>query len=94
MAERTSGTGAVWSFIAGAAVGTGLALLYAPKTGKEVRGRITDFSNDTVTKMKGYGNQAQDRIKSAYQSGREMFAEKKGELRGSMEAGEEPLGRA
>lgn len=26
------------AFLAGAAVGTGLALLYAPKTGKELRG--------------------------------------------------------
>lgn len=94
MEGKCAGTGAVWSFLAGAAVGTGLALLYAPKPGKDVRGQITDFSNDTVTKMKGYSSQAQDKIKSAYHSGRELFREKKGEMESSMETGEEPLGRA
>ncbi|GAB7025661.1 YtxH domain-containing protein [Geotalea toluenoxydans] len=94
MAEKCSGTGAMLSFLAGAAVGTGLALLYAPKTGKEVRGRITDLSNDTVSKMKGYGSQAQDKMKSFYNTGRDMFREKKEQMSATMETGEEPLGRA
>ncbi|ACM18794.1 hypothetical protein Geob_0425 [Geotalea daltonii FRC-32] len=94
MAEKCSGTGAMLSFLAGAAVGTGLALLYAPKTGKEVRGRITDLSNDTVSKMKGYGSQAQEKMKSFYNTGRDMFREKKEQMSATMETGEEPLGRA
>lgn len=94
MAEKCSGAGAVWSFLAGAAVGTGIALLYAPKTGKEVRGQISDFSNDTVTKMKGYSSQAQEKMKGYYNSGRDMFRQKKGEMTAQMETGEEPLGRA
>lgn len=67
---------------------------YAPKTGKEVRGRITDLSNDTVSKMKGYGSQAQDKMKSFYNTGRDMFREKKEQMSATMETGEEPLGRA
>lgn len=94
MAEKCSGTGAMLSFLAGAAIGTGLALLYAPKTGKEVRGRITDFSNETVSKMKGYGSQAQEKMKGYYNAGRDMFREKKEQMSSSMESGEEPLGRA
>lgn len=94
MAEKCTSTGAMLSFLAGAAVGTGLALLYAPKTGKEVRGQITDFSNETVTKMKGYGSQAQEKVKGFYNAGRDMFREKKEQMSSSMEAGEEPMGRA
>jgi len=76
MSEKCSSTGAMLSFLAGAAVGTGLALLYAPKTGKEVRGHITDFGNDTMSKMKGYCSKTQDKMKNLYNAGRDALKEK------------------
>ena len=40
------------SFVAGAAIGAGLALLYAPKSGREIREDIVDLTEDAVDKIK------------------------------------------
>ena len=50
--ERGVSAGTVFlSFLAGAAVGAGLALLYAPKTGPELRAKIKDLTDDAVDKI-------------------------------------------
>jgi len=40
------------SFVAGAALGAGLALLFTPKSGKEVRERLGDVTGGAVQKLK------------------------------------------
>ena len=51
--EHGTSAGTVFlSFLAGAAVGAGLALLYAPKTGKELREKIGELTDDAVGKIK------------------------------------------
>ncbi|SNB48037.1 YtxH domain-containing protein [Geobacter sp. DSM 9736] len=81
------------AFLAGAAVGTGLALLYAPKTGKELRDRISDMTDDAVDKIKTYVTEAQDKIKTTLDEGKELLKEKKSVLSSALEAGKEAMER-
>jgi gas vesicle protein len=81
------------SFVAGAAIGAGLALLYAPKTGEEMRGTITDFAEDAVDKIKEYTKEAQEKIKTAIEDGKEAIVEKKSVLASAIEAGREAMNK-
>ena len=45
-------------------MGTGLSLLYAPKSGKEFREKIGEMTDDAVDKVKNYATEAQEKIKS------------------------------
>jgi gas vesicle protein len=79
------------SFIAGAAIGAGLALLYAPKSGTEMRGTIADLAEDAVDKIKEFTKEAQEKIKTAIEDGKETIAEKKTILTSAIEAGREAM---
>jgi len=81
------------SFVAGAAIGAGLALLYAPKSGSEMRETIADFAEDAVDKIKEYTKEAQDKIKSAIEDGKDTIVEKKTILASAIEAGREAMNK-
>jgi gas vesicle protein len=81
------------SFVAGAAIGAGLALLYAPKSGSEMRETITDFAEDAVDKIKEYTKEAQEKIKSAIEDGKDTIVEKKSILASAIEAGREAMNK-
>lgn len=44
---------AILAFIAGAAVAAGAALLFTPKTGREVREKLGEAKEDALEKLKG-----------------------------------------
>ena len=50
------------AFVAGAALGAGIALLLAPKSGKEVRDKIGDVTGDAVQKLKDSAREARFRM--------------------------------
>ena len=79
------------SFLAGAALGAGLALLYAPKSGREMRDQIGDLADDAVDKIKEYAKEAQDKIKATLEEGKETIMEKKSILSSAIEAGKEAI---
>jgi gas vesicle protein len=79
------------SFVAGAAIGAGLALLYAPKSGKELRENIVDLTEDAVDKIKEYAKEAQEKIKIAVEEGKETILDKKSVLASAIEAGREAM---
>jgi gas vesicle protein len=81
------------SLVAGAAIGAGLALLYAPKSGQEMRETIADFAEDAVDKIKEYTKEAQDKIKTAIEDGKETIIEKKSILTSAIEAGREAMNK-
>ena len=94
MAEEKRGAcvgTALITFLAGAAVGSGLALLFAPKSGREMRGQIKDLSDDAVSKIKEYATDAQERIKSTYEAGKELVKEKQTIISAAIEAGKEAM---
>lgn len=81
------------SFLAGAALGAGLALLYAPKSGREMREQIGDLADDAVDKIKEYAREAQEKIKATIEEGKETIIEKKSILSSAIEAGKEAMQR-
>lgn len=81
------------SFLAGAALGAGLALLYAPKSGREMREQIGDLADDAVDKIKEYAREAQEKIKATLDEGKETILEKKSILSSAIEAGKEAMQR-
>lgn len=63
--EKGISVGTVFlSFLAGTAVGAGLGLLLAPKTGKEMRENIMDLTDDAIDKIKGFTKEAQARSRT------------------------------
>ncbi|SKA00318.1 Gas vesicle protein [Trichlorobacter thiogenes] len=94
MAQDDNGVSAstvLVSFLAGAALGAGLALLYAPKSGREMRDQIGDLTDDAVDKIKEYAKEAQDKIKATLEEGKETIMEKKSILSSAIEAGREAI---
>lgn len=92
--DNGAGVGAVLlSFLAGAAVGAGIALLVAPKTGEELRGKIKGLADDALDKIKEYSSEAQEKIKATLEDGKEMLSEKKSILSSALEAGKEAMDR-
>lgn len=81
------------SFLAGASVGAGLALLVAPKTGKELREKIADLTDDAVVKIKDYASEAQSKITASIEDGKELLKEKKSIIASAIEAGKDAMER-
>ena len=73
--ERKEGSIMV-PFLVGSLVGAGIALLLAPKSGKELRRDITDAATGTRNK-----------IVSAVERGKEIYAEGTAAVRGAIDAG-------
>ena len=62
--ERPGLTGVI-TFLAGAALGAGLALLFAPQSGKETRKKIKEFSGKVAEDVKeGYDKVSKEARKS------------------------------
>ena len=94
MSDQESGKNAgvvALAFLAGAAIGAGLSLLLAPKTGEELRETIRDFTGDAVEKIKETTREAQEKIVSAIDQGKDMLMEKKSLLASALEAGKEAM---
>ena len=76
MRRHASTTAEVVSFSAGALFGAGLALLYAPKTGQEMRAQVGDATEDAISKMKDLTAETQEKINKNLRKGRD-YAEGK-----------------
>ncbi|QXE91238.1 YtxH domain-containing protein [Geomonas subterranea] len=89
MRRHASTTAEVVSFSAGALVGAGLALLYAPKTGSEMREKVSDVTGDAISRMKGLTTEVQDKLNKNLRKGREYAEEKVSELSSNIEEREQ-----
>ncbi|MFZ2223444.1 MAG: YtxH domain-containing protein [Candidatus Deferrimicrobium sp.] len=80
--------GILMAFLAGGLVGAGLALLYAPVSGREARERIGGLAGDLKKKTEDWTGEAKQKveqfideersvIKSAYEAGRDAMAKEK-----------------
>ncbi len=74
--EGKNGMGTVCSFFAGAALGAGLALLFAPQSGKETRKMIKDFSDKIGEDIKDNVEKVSENAKTLYEGTREKFKKK------------------
>ncbi len=67
----------VSSFFLGGIVGAAVALLVAPKAGKETRQQIKDTAEDVKGKAEDYYKQVKETVTSALEHGKGLVAEKK-----------------
>lgn len=74
MANDNMAKGLLIGFLSGAVVGGIMALLYAPKTGKELRGEIKRKSGEIAEDVEEYLKDAQTKAKQLINEGKEKSA--------------------
>ena len=87
--EGYSSGSVLLSFLLGGVVGAGLALLFAPQSGRETRQKIKDLTDDVREKSAEYVNQAKEKATSLVEEGKGYYDEKKSILKSAVEAGKE-----
>ncbi len=60
--ENDNGATVLLSFLVGGIVGAGLALLFAPYSGKKMRGRIADMAEDARDYATDYTKKLKNKI--------------------------------
>jgi gas vesicle protein len=71
MENDDSGAAIAW-FLAGAATGAAIALLYAPKTGKDTRKYLNKTTREGREAVESSGKELMDRGKELYERGRKI----------------------
>ena len=71
MANNDNGSSVAW-FVAGAATGAALALLYAPRTGKDTRKLLNRTTREGREAVESSGKELMDRGKDLYDRGRKI----------------------
>jgi gas vesicle protein len=74
MRDRDNSNGIIW-FAAGAILGASVALLYAPKTGKDSREYITGKADESLGSIGESGKQIMEQGKDLYERGRALADE-------------------
>jgi gas vesicle protein len=74
MSSEDNGTTLLW-FLVGAAVGASIALLYAPKSGKDMRRLIAKKTERSKAVIADSGKEVLDRGKELFDRGRELADE-------------------
>ncbi len=60
--EESNGAAVLISFLVGGIVGAGLALLFAPYSGRKMRGKIADMADDVRDYAVDYTNKIKDKV--------------------------------
>ena len=90
--ERRSG--GMGSFLAGLAVGAGLALLFAPQSGDETRRQITRSARRVRNAAVDAVGDVRGRVQETFEAARQRVEEKIDEARGAIEMKREQVQRA
>ncbi|MGA2191890.1 MAG: YtxH domain-containing protein [Nitrospirota bacterium] len=90
--EKNFSTGSlILSFLIGGAVGAGIALLTAPRSGKETREKINTIAGEAKEKISRVAEDARGKIVETISKGKEYIAEKKPVLSGAVDAGKRAM---
>ncbi|HCC69051.1 MAG TPA: hypothetical protein DEP99_04100 [Nitrospiraceae bacterium] len=88
--ERGFSAGSIFlAFLIGGAVGAGLALLMAPQSGREIRQKIRELTEDVREKATDYAQQVKGKVESTVEKGKDYVDEKKSLISTAIEAGKE-----
>lgn len=87
----TGAAGVFLGFVMGAAIGGGIALLTAPRSGKETRERIRESAEEFEDKVKETTADAEARLHKAVTDAKELLQKKQDQLRSAVEAGKEAM---
>jgi gas vesicle protein len=85
MSDR-DGSGFLW-FLAGLGIGAAVGILYAPKSGDEVRQRIREVAGDIPDTVKERARQAREQAGNWTEKGRDYLNQQKEQIRSAYEAG-------
>lgn len=89
---RSSGfAGILLAFIAGAAVGGGIALLAAPRSGQDTRDRLNNLADETREKLHEITEEAEAHVREVIEEGRQALLEKRDMIKAAVEAGKEAM---
>ncbi len=89
MSSRGSTGDRLTFLLIGAGIGATLALLFAPKSGKELRRDIADVSRRTYDKGTDAARRVGDRVSQGMDTVRGVVERTKGQVQGAYEAGKQ-----
>ena len=75
------------AFIAGAAIGAALGILFAPKSGKETRYDLKKFGEGLADSLEDIKEEVETKGQKLYAEGKEKFLAKKDKISEAFEAG-------
>ena len=91
--EASSGSWLL-SFILGGLIGAAVALLMAPRSGRQTREQIKDMAQEAKERAGDYYDQARGKISTAMQKGADVFQQKKEEMESTIAQGKEAYEKA
>jgi gas vesicle protein len=89
--NRGDAAGYLGWFFLGTLVGVGIALVLAPRPGKETRELLTDKGSEWAKRAQELAGDAQVRAGELFDKGRELFKEQTQRLASAFEAGREAM---
>ncbi len=75
--HRSSSGSWLLTFVLGGLVGAALALLVAPKSGRQTREQLKDMAQDARGKAEDYYDHARSRVSDAMHKGTEAFQQRR-----------------
>lgn len=89
--EKCSGGNVLVAFLVGAAVGGGIALLTAPRSGRETREKLRGLAGETRDRIRKIAEEAEEKIADVLHEGKETIALKRDMVKAAVEAGREAM---
>jgi len=86
MSDSDGNSGFLW-FLAGLGIGAAVGILYAPKSGGELRQQLRDVAEDGRNTMKERARQAREQAGTWAEKGRDYLNQQKDQIRSAYEAG-------
>lgn len=86
---KGNGSAVVLSFLVGAALGGGLALLLAPRSGEETRKQLRASGDDAVERLRGMISDAENKLREPIDEIQELLRDKKDIFLAAVEAGKQ-----
>jgi gas vesicle protein len=91
--EGFSAGSVILAFLLGGLVGVGVSLLMAPKSGRETREKLQDFTSDAKETAEDYIDQVKMKVTSTVGRGKDFFQEKKSIITTAVDAGKDAYER-
>lgn len=86
MSDSEGGGGFLW-FLAGLGIGAAVGILYAPKSGGELRQQLREVAEDGGNQVKERARQAREQAGNWADKGRDYLNQQKEQIRSAYEAG-------
>jgi gas vesicle protein len=86
MSDDGGGSGFLW-FLAGLGIGAAVGILYAPKSGDEMRQQLREVAEDSTNQVRERARQAREQAGNWADKGRDYLNQQRDQIRTAVEAG-------